>query len=94
MADLTNILGGPWSPPPIPTYDPPEVQLKRAMEAAGLTPPAAVVLDGKLHRFQSGTKGTPGKGDKTGWYVAFPEGIPAGRFGCWRLALKHRGGQT
>ena len=88
MADLTNILGGPWSPPPVPTYDPPEVQLKRAMEAAGLTPPAAVVLDGKLHRFQSGTKGTPGKGDKTGWYVAFPEGIPAGRFGCWRLGFE------
>jgi len=88
MADLTNILGGPWSPPPIPTYDPPEVQLKRAMEAAGLTPPAAVVLDGKLHRFQSGTKGTPGKGDKTGWYVAYSDGIPAGRFGCWRLGFE------
>lgn len=88
MGNLVDILGGPWSPPPVPTYDPPEVQLKRAMEAAGLTPPAAVVLDGKLHRFQSGTKGTPGKGDKTGWYVAFPEGIPAGRFGCWRLGFE------
>ncbi len=86
--NLVDILGGPWSPPAKIEPDPPEVQLKRSMEAAGLTPPVVVVLDGKLHRFQSGTKGTPGKGDKTGWYVAYSDGIPAGRFGCWRLGFE------
>jgi len=88
MVDLTNILGGPWSPPAAIQPDPPEVQLKRAMEAAGLTPPTVVTLDGKLHRFQSGTKGTPGKGDKSGWYAAFSDGVPAGRFGCWRMGME------
>lgn len=88
MTDLTNILGGPWSPPAKIEPDPPEIQLKRAMEAAGLTPPAQVVLDGKLHRFQSGTKGTAGKGDKSGWYAAFSDGVPAGRFGCWRMGME------
>lgn len=88
MSDLTNILGGPWSPPLAVQPDPPEVQLKRAIEAAGLTPPATVVLDGKLHRFQSGTKGSPGKGDKSGWYAAFSDGVPAGRFGCWRMGME------
>lgn len=88
MTDLTNILGGPWSPPKPIEPDPPEIQLKRAMEAAGLTPPAQVVLDGKLHRFQSGTKGTAGKGDKSGWYAAFSDGVPAGRFGCWRMGME------
>lgn len=88
MADLSNILGGPWSPPAPIQSDPPEVQLKRAMENYGLTPPPVIIIDGKLHRFSSGTKGTPGKGDKTGWYAAFPDGIPAGRFGCWRLGME------
>lgn len=88
MADLTNILGGPWSPPVKIEPEPPQVQLRSAMEAAGLTPPDVIQLDGKLHRFRSGTKGAPGKGDKTGWYVAFGDGIPAGRFGCWRLGME------
>ena len=86
--NLSNILGGPWSPPAPIQADPPEVQLKRAMDAAGLTPPAVVTLDGKLHRFNSGTKGAPGKGDKTGWYAAFSDGVPAGRFGCWRMGME------
>jgi len=83
MADLSNILGGPWSPQ---QPDPPELQLRIAMEQAGLTPPAEIVLDGKLHRFRSGTKGKPGH-DKSGWYVAYSDGVPAGRFGCWREGL-------
>jgi len=88
MADLRNILGGPWSPPAAIQPDPPEVQIKRAMDAAGLTPPSTITLDGKLHRFNSGTKGAPGKGDKTGWYVAYSDGVPAGRFGCWRMGME------
>jgi phage/plasmid primase-like uncharacterized protein/KaiC/GvpD/RAD55 family RecA-like ATPase len=44
-------------------------------------------MDGKIHRFKSGTKGTPGI-DKPGWYLVFGDGIPAGRFGCWRLGME------
>jgi phage/plasmid primase-like uncharacterized protein len=58
------------------------------MEAAGLIPPRDVVLDGKLHRFDPGTKGKPGH-DMPGWYVAYSDGIPAGRFGCWRSGIEH-----
>lgn len=88
MADLTNIFGGPWSPPAPPRVDPPELQLADAMRVAGITPPSNITLDGKLHRFNSGTKGTPGRGDKTGWYCCFPDGVPAGRFGCWRADIE------
>ncbi len=87
MADLTNILGGAWSPPAAPQFDPPEVQLAAAMEQAGIRPPANIQLDGKLHRFDSYTKGKPGH-DKSGWYCVFPDGVPAGRFGCWRAAIE------
>ena len=87
MADLTSILGGPWSPPPERRIDPPEVQLRDAIERSGLTPPDDIQLDGKLHRFRSGTKGTKGH-DKSGWYVAFGDAVPAGRFGCWRAGME------
>lgn len=88
MADLSNVLGGPWAPPPEKRVDPPEAQLIDAMRAAGLEPPAEVHLDGKIHRFRSGTKGQPGHGDKPGWYLVFGDGIPAGRFGCWRAGIE------
>jgi len=87
MADLSNILGGPWSPPPQKPINSPEDQLKDAMLAAGLKPPDAISLDGKLHRFNSGTKGEKGH-DKPGWYVIFSDGVPAGRFGCWRSGFE------
>lgn len=89
MADLTKVLGGPWSPPPEKRIAPPEEQLIDAIRAAGLEPPDQVVLDGKIHRFKSGTKGSGNKGgDKPGWYVAFGDGVPAGRFGCWRAGIE------
>jgi len=87
MADLSNILGGPWSPPLEKRVDAPEDQLKNAMVNAGLKPPDVIHLDGKLHRFQSGTRGEVGH-DKPGWYIAFSDGVPAGRFGCWRSGLE------
>ena len=87
MSDLTNIFGGPWSPPAPIQPDPPEVQLADAIAACGMTPPKEIVLDGKMHRFNAGTKGKPGH-DKSGWYVAFRDGIPAGRFGCWRAGIE------
>ena len=89
MADLTSILGGPWSPPPEKPINPPEVQLLKAMLEAGLAEPKdPIEIDGKMHRFASGTKGSKGY-DKSGWYIAFPDGIPSGRFGCWRLGIDH-----
>ena len=88
MADLRHILGGSWSPPPVPVLAPPEQQLQDAMREAGLEPPDTIYLDGKIHRFRSGTKGSPGHGDKPGWYICFSDGIPAGRFGCWRAGME------
>jgi phage/plasmid primase-like uncharacterized protein/KaiC/GvpD/RAD55 family RecA-like ATPase len=58
------------------------------MRAAGLEPPDEIMMDGKIHRFRSGTKGAPGHGDKPGWYLVFGDGIPAGRFGCWRAGME------
>lgn len=79
MVDITPItLIAKSEPPPL------EHQVADAMQAAGLTPPHPIIFDGKLHRFRSGTKGQGGHGDKTGWYVLFPDGVPAGKFGCWR----------
>jgi len=88
MADLSNIFGGPWSPAPEKLVAPPEAQLIDAMRAAGLEPPDQIYFDGKIHRFKSGTKGSPGHGDKPGWYLVFGDGIPAGRFGCWRMGME------
>lgn len=88
MADLCNIFGGPWSPPPEKRIPPPDEQLINSIANAGLEPPDHVILDGKLHRFRSGTKGSSKTGDKSGWYVAFGDGIPAGRFGCWRMGFE------
>ena len=88
MASLENIFGGPWAPPAEKHVDPPEVQLIDAMRAAGLEPPDQIEMDGKLHRFRSGTKGSAKAGDKSGWYVVFGDGVPAGRFGCWRMGFE------
>jgi phage/plasmid primase-like uncharacterized protein/KaiC/GvpD/RAD55 family RecA-like ATPase len=88
MADLIAVFGSPFSPPPSKIVLPPEQQLIDAIRSAGLEPPDHVTLDGRLHRFRSGTKGSSKAGDKSGWYVAFGDGVPAGRFGCWRLGLE------
>lgn len=88
MADLSKVFGGPWSPPPEKLVAAPEAQLIVAMRAAGLEPPDEILMDGKIHRFRSGTKGSAGHGDKPGWYLVFGDGIPAGRFGCWRMGME------
>ena len=89
MADLSEVLGGPWSPPPDKILATPEDQLRTAMIEAGLEPPDQIHMDGKIHRFKSGTKGSGNKGgDKPGWYLVFGDGVPAGRFGCWRMGFE------
>lgn len=87
MASLSSIFGGEWSPPVERRIDPPETQLRDAMLEAGLTPPDDIWMDGKIHRFSSGTKGQGGH-DKAGWYLVFGDGVPAGRFGCWRAGIE------
>lgn len=87
MADLSKVLGGPWAPSPEKLVASPEAQLLDAIRGAGLEPPDHIEMDGKIHRFKSGTKGSPGI-DKPGWYLVFGDGIPAGRFGCWRSGIE------
>lgn len=89
MADLVSIFGGPLTLGEKQEAPPLEHQIADAMQAAGLTPPHPIHIDGKLHRFRTGTKGQGGHGDKTGWYVIFPDGIPAGKFGCWRASIEY-----
>jgi putative DNA primase/helicase len=55
-------------------------QFRDAIRAAGLTPPDAIVDDGKLHRFAPNGK----RHDDAGWYILHGDGIPAGIFGDWR----------
>ena len=55
-------------------------QFRRAMAAAGLTPPTDIIDDGAIHRFS--TSGKPNH--KNGWYILHTDGIAAGAFGDWR----------
>lgn len=80
MADLSKILGGPWSPPVSPVPQAPEIQFAEAIRRAGLEVPE-IILDGKLRRFRS-TESK--KFDRSGWYVGHADGIPCITFGCWR----------
>jgi putative DNA primase/helicase len=83
-------LEGIWGDGSKRLIDPPEVQLRNAIIDAGLEAPTEVILDGKIHRFKSGSKGRGGHGDKSGWYVAFGDnGIPAGKFGDWRFGVEY-----
>lgn len=83
MADISHILGGAWTPPAPKPIKSTEDQLRDAMLDRGITPPTDISIDGKLHRFRSGTKGEAGH-DKSGWYVIYGDGIPSGQFGDWR----------
>jgi len=84
MADLTKILGGPWSPPPAPTYAPPEVQFREAMLSAGVSPPDEIILDGQIRRFRP----DPKKHDRSGWYVGHADGICTMVWGDWRQGIE------
>jgi phage/plasmid primase-like uncharacterized protein len=57
------------------------------MISEGLTPPDRLIFDGQIHRFKSGTNGGGPEHNRAGWYVAYMDGIPAGRFGCWRSGV-------
>lgn len=70
---------------PAARVEPPEDQLADAMHAAGIDPPEYIEIDGRLHRFP----GENGRKSKDAWYIVYPDGIPAGRFGCWRRDISH-----
>lgn len=57
---------------------------RSAMIADGLTPPATVVSDGRLHRCPTSDR----RGDDAGWYVLHTDGIPGGEYGDWRTGLR------
>src|SRR5215471_11071721 len=61
-------------------------QFRDAILNSGLTPPTEIIADGKIHRFA--TNGRPY--DDAGWYVLYPDAIPAGTFGDWRTDEKYK----
>lgn len=85
MANLKMILGGDFVPPKERHVESPEVQLMQAILDSGLEAPDKIYLDGRIHRFSTGAGR---KSDKTGWYVAYGDNVPAGRFGCWRTDIE------
>lgn len=82
MADLSKILGGPWSPPAEPAPLAPEQQFAEAIRKSGLEVPEQIILDGKIHRFRSGASAK--SLSRSGWYVGHLDGIPCLTFGCWK----------
>lgn len=55
-----------------------------AMTDAGLTPPTELIPDGEIHRFTTtGDKNN----ERSGWYVLYNGGIPAGAAGDWRQGI-------
>ena len=58
-------------------------EFKNAIASSGISPPANIIADGKLHRFHV-------EGDKprseNGWYILH-EDPPAGAFGCWKRGI-------
>lgn len=57
----------------------------QAMQASDLVPPAYLIADGKLHRFDPDGRGNGRNG--SGWYALHLDGVPAGIFGDWRAGL-------
>ena len=82
MGNISDMMGGPFVPPPEKVIIPAEEQLVKEMLAHGIVPPKEIYLDGKVHRFCSSGK----KGD-SGWYICFSDGVPAGQFGDWRTGI-------
>lgn len=92
MGNISNIIGSEFFAPNASTVivpDTPETQVKSLMMDIGLTPPSEIYMDGKLHRFASGTKGHgKNNSDKTGWYIIFSGMCPAGTIGDWRSGIE------
>lgn len=63
-----------------------EAQFGAAMAAYGLSPPE-IVADGVRRRFDADDDK---KGKKSGWYVLYADGVPAGAFGNWKTDLSEK----
>lgn len=83
MVDITDIFNGQPYRPPLTVEIAPDEQLRLAMIDAGLEAPEVVYLDGEIHRFKS----QPHDKEKNGWYVAYSDSLPSGRFGCWKIGV-------
>lgn len=84
MGNISNIFGGTFhSYEPEPAR-PTDLQIKEAMQAAGIEPPEYIKADGEIHRFKSDPKDK----SKAGWYVLYDGAVPAGAFGCWRQGIE------
>lgn len=57
-----------------------------AIRAAGIDPPDAIKIDGRIHRFPTNDR----RGDDAGWYVCHGGSIPAGAFGDWRTGVSDK----
>jgi putative DNA primase/helicase len=55
---------------------------KTAMREDGLNPPDEIIADGCIHRFSP-----YGNNKKSGYYAFYPDGIPAGFYGCWKIGV-------
>jgi putative DNA primase/helicase len=56
----------------------------KAIEAEGLTPPAEIIADGKMHRFDSDNSGK-----KNGSYVYHADEPQSGWFKCWKIGVEN-----
>jgi putative DNA primase/helicase len=61
----------------------PEELFAAHMQAHGVTPPAAIVADGQIHRFSTNGK----RSDTAGGYVLHAGDPAGGAFWCWRAGL-------
>ena len=62
------------------------IKFADAMREEGLSPPAVIVADGALRRFQ----GDRNRQASDAWYVLFDDGTPAGAYGDWRRSISKR----
>lgn len=90
MADIYDIFGAggftgqgidPLPPEPI------EEQFKDAIDMAGIRSPRRLLIDGKIHRFNTGGRFPKDTSDRSGWYLAFDDGIPSITFGDWKTGF-------
>jgi putative DNA primase/helicase len=52
------------------------------MAQAGIPCPDPIIADGKLHRYC-----TDRDNNENCWYAFYPDGVPAGAYGCWKRGL-------
>ena len=85
MKDLKSIFAGGFvAGPASPVRQDPEVEFLGVLMDYGLE--VEYLQYGKLQRVKTTTDK---KGEKSGWYIFHPDGVPAGAYGDWRLSDDH-----